>query len=103
MIDWQWIIVVVLSIIVGPIIASEYAGWRLSKRIRKEIQKLAENGNPKVRDSIVNWGAEIFKGILQSKRVQEVLKEQTDKFVERFTVAIKKELREIGEELAAQE
>ena len=41
-----------------------------------------------------------IKGILHSEEVQDILKEQTDKFVVRFTEAIKKELRELGEELA---
>ena len=43
-----------------------------------------------------------IKGVLHSEEVQDVLKEQTDKFVARFTGAIKKELREIGEELAGE-
>ena len=99
MIDWLWIILVALSIIVVPIIASEYAGWRLIRKIRK----LAEDGNPKVRENIVNWGVEIFKGILQSEEAQDILKEQTDKFVSFLTKTIKKELRELGEELASEE
>ena len=99
MIDWHTIILVVLGIIVGPIIASEYVSWRFIRKIRK----LAEGGNPEIRDSIVNWGLEIFKGILESKEVQDILKDQTDKFVNRFTVAIKRELRKLGEELATEE
>ena len=97
--DWQWLIIL-LSITVGPIIASEYAGWRLGRRIRREVQKLVEGGNPKVTHNVVNWGVEIFKGILRSEEVQDVLKEQTDKFASRLTKSIERELRKMGEELA---
>ena len=71
------------------IFQDESGEWQMAPELHRFLVKTV--------DSVA---LHFIKGILHSEEVQDILKEQTDKFVVRFTEAIKKELRELGEELA---